>query len=371
MKVNNIQNYNCYNNSFQKARSGVSQNKSQNNPSFKGDMMINFWDAVARGGFAASFTIQDMTGTNFPRTWQALQRNKDITGENNYKAAAEVAIREFLTGPSMCIIPMFVLALSKKYAGSANDVPLDNIESFADQMKIVLENTPSNNPGLNFDKSKPVNMAKGVKQRFYERMFALSLNEKLTDGMEPSDNAKKLAGMLIDYDNAPKRGVLKQFFDKNITEKTTDGSGRVKGTVIKAKDQIFDEIIGFYTDAKKTVSDDFGSLVTTDLNGTLKGKNSMVSLVKDFSNFGNDVQKTMIKKVPKSGSVSIANLVQGGFMENFKKCRVGSKFLTNVLMVILTGLFMMNIPKLYTLHKTNPETDAFRNKEGEVVRADK
>ena len=81
MKVNNIQNYNCYNNSFQKARSGVSQNKSQNNPSFKGDMMINFWDAVARGGFAASFTIQDMTGTNFPRTWQALQRNKDITGE--------------------------------------------------------------------------------------------------------------------------------------------------------------------------------------------------------------------------------------------------------------------------------------------------
>ena len=43
----------------------------------------------------------------------------------------------------------------------------------------------------------------------------------------------------------------------------------------------------------------------------------------------------------------------------------------NILMVVLTGLFMMNIPKLYTLHKTNPETDAFRNKEGEVVRADK
>ena len=66
-------------------------------PSFKGidptTAMIDFWAAIARGGLAASFTVQDMLGTNFPRTFAALDRNKDITGKNNYKAAVEVAIR--------------------------------------------------------------------------------------------------------------------------------------------------------------------------------------------------------------------------------------------------------------------------------------
>ena len=372
MKVNNIQNYNVYANSSSNGLNKTAPQKTQNTPSFKGDAMINFWDAVARGGFAASFTIQDMTGTNIPRTWQALQRNKDITGEYNYKAAAEVAIREFLTGPSMCIIPMFVLALSKKYAGSANDVPLRNIEAFTEQMRaILIKDGYMDRVDLDFPKTDPPVFAKGIKQKFYERMFALSLNEDVIGGAEPSDNAKKLAGLLVDYDNAPKRGVLKQFLNRDLKEKITDGSGRKKGDIIKAKDQIYDEIVSLYTDAKKTVSDDFGSLLSTNLKGTLKGEDSILTLIKDFSNFGNDVQKTMIKDCSRGGSVTTVNLDFEPFMDSFKKLRVGSKFITNILMVVLTGLFMMNIPKLYTLHKTNPETDAFRNKEGEVVRADK
>uniref|UniRef100_UPI003A859A1A hypothetical protein n=1 Tax=Helicobacter ganmani TaxID=60246 RepID=UPI003A859A1A len=38
--------------------------------------------------------------------------------------------------------------------------------------------------------------------------------------------------------------------------------------------------------------------------------------------------------------------------------RIGSRFITNVMMVVVTGLFMSIIPKLYTRSKANPETEA-------------
>lgn len=370
MKVNNIQNYNT--NLY--ANRGVNGNKqcpSANSPSFGGALAINFWDAIARGGFAASFTVQDMTGTNFPRTYQALQRNKEITGENNYKAAAEVAIREFLTGPSMCIIPMLVLAASKGASGTANEVPLDNIEAFSDQMKTILKNSPIRRNDLDFPKNFPDNYSGKIKTGFYQRMFALALGEDLSEGKKVSETAKELAGMLEEYDVAPKRGFFKQLLNRDIIEKVEDGSKRAKGSKIEAKDQIFDRIVTKFTDSRKHLTDDYSSLLTTDMNGTLPKENNITSLIKDISNFGNDVQKTMQRHTAKNGATTIVNIEFESFMDEFKKRRVGSKFLTNVLMVAATALFMIKIPKLYTLYNTNPETDAFRNQEGEVVRADK
>ncbi|MCD8024940.1 MAG: hypothetical protein LUE64_05350 [Candidatus Gastranaerophilales bacterium] len=348
MKVNNIQSYDSFGNTNTNA-------KNSGNPSFKGALAINFWDAVARGGFAASFTVQDMTGTNIPRTYQALQRNKDMTGKNNYKAAAEVAIREFLTGPSMCVIPMIVLGISKKTAGTAAEVPLENIEMFSDQMKTVLKNNPRRGLSVQPD------YAKNIKSEFYERMFALALDEDVAkNGV--SDSAKELAGMLKEYDEAPKRGFFKQLLNKDIIDKTS-------GNKINTKDQIFNKIITKFSDIKKTRTTDYSSLLSSDMKGELKGRKSISSLVKDFSNFGNDVDKSMMEYAPKKGVIDHAPFSIDSFMEEFKTKRAGSKFITNILMVVATALFMINIPKLYTLYKTNPETDAFREEQKGVVNA--
>ncbi len=333
---------------------------AMNAPSFGGKLAVNFWDAVARGGFAASFTVQDMTGTNFPRTYQALQRNKEITGENNYKAAAEVAIREFMTGPSMCIIPMCVLAVAKKLDGATNEVPMENIAPFADEMKSVLKNS---NPHAN----KAGVYSQEVKKSFYERMFALSLGEDLKGGKEVSNSAKELASMLDNYDNAPKRNLFQQLLNKDIMKKSEDGLNKVK---VPSKDQIFDDIITKFTDTRKTLTKDYSDLLSTDLGGTLKKENSISDLVKDFSNFGNSVKKTIQKHVAPDGTSNI-HLKLSSFMDDFKYKKTGSKFITNILMVVATALFMMNIPKLYTLYETNPETDAFRKSESEVKDANK
>ena len=370
MKVNNIQNqiYNTSSCNVQK-RNRVNNNS---NPSFGGALAINFWDAVARGGFAASFTLQDMTGTNFPRAWQALQRNKEITGENNYKAAAEVTIREFVTGPSMTIIPMVVLALAKKASGTAMEVPMENIAPFSDQMKSILEKTNFYRTDLDFAKNYPQQYSQKIKSKFYQRMFALALGEDIGEnGKNISDNAKYLAKLLEQYDEAPKRGFFKQLLNKDLTEKVDSGSAQTRGAVIEAKDQIFEKIITTFTDIRKTKETNYTTLLKTNMNGLLDKENSITSLVKDFSNFGCDVQNVMQKQTAKNGAITDISVRAESFMDYFKKQRTGSKFLTNILMVVATGLFMMNIPKLYTLYKTNPETDAFRNKEGEVVRANK
>ena len=119
-----------------------------NTPSFKGmdptTCLIDMWAAIARGGLAASFTVQDMLGTNFPRTFAALDRNKDITGKNNYKAAVEVAIREFTTGPSMFVIPALVLAGASGFSGEANRVPKDTIAVFSNIMKGTMNGLQEN-----------------------------------------------------------------------------------------------------------------------------------------------------------------------------------------------------------------------------------
>ncbi|UKI42640.1 MAG: hypothetical protein L6V95_07140 [Candidatus Melainabacteria bacterium] len=60
--------------------------KKDTRTSFKGvdGVVVATMDAIERGGMAASFTIQDMFGTNIPRTLTALDRNREELGHPNY-----------------------------------------------------------------------------------------------------------------------------------------------------------------------------------------------------------------------------------------------------------------------------------------------
>lgn len=349
MKISNLQ-INNINTSYHRTNS-----KNNKNVPFKGALAVNFWDAISRGGFAASFMVQDVTGTCIPRTYQSLNRNKEITHKKNYKAAAETALREFITGPSMVIIPMAVLAGAKKFSGSANDVKMENIAPLSDEMKTVLRSMPIKLKSSN----RPFEYAQRAKDNLYERLFALALDEDADKNI--SDTAKKLARELSQYDEAPKRNIFQQLLNKNIVK---------EGKTIKAKDQILEGIITQFTDCKKGLDSKYDNLLMTDLKGALKKPNKVSSLFKEFSNFGKDVQKTIAKHT-KEGFLPRGGIDYTSFMDEFKYRRTGSKFLTNLLMVAATALFLSQVPKLYSINKTNPETDAFRNEGGEVVRANK
>ena len=99
---------------------------SNNNVQFTGLMqgLGTFWDTVAQSR-ALSFTLEDMCGTNVPRTIKGAFSGYDKTHKINWLAVAQEGIREFLTGPTMCFMPLGILAAAKKMGGNSTEIKFD------------------------------------------------------------------------------------------------------------------------------------------------------------------------------------------------------------------------------------------------------
>lgn len=139
-------------------------------------------NAIENGGLFVSFTLQDMIGTNIPRPVMGLLRNnKENKGEKNYKFAAKELVREMLTGPSMFLIPMGMLAISKKAVGKTVNTPASFINDFG---KIHAAN--------------PVNEAgKAItKQDFFKNAFTEILKNANLDADTVTSKAKTYAEKL-------------------------------------------------------------------------------------------------------------------------------------------------------------------------------
>ena len=332
----------------------IKKSANSSTPSFKGidptSSMIDFWAAVARGGLAASFTVQDMLGTNFPRTFAALDRNKDITGKNNYKAAVEVAIREFTTGPSMFIIPALVLAGASRYSGEANKVPVDNIAVFSDIMKGSINSLSDNKfKDINFktlSKEELQNAGIEIKKTFYKDVFE-SIFSQFADIKDINIDEYIYLMLKAEDPATPKRNFFMSMANKRIMK---------NGVAVDAKDEILSQLSTKFVADKKAHTQGWGDFLTAKIvPGTKSFKIS--DIIDDMKNYSNDFAKQYISAQSKditSGSKVLINK----FINNFRDSRIGTRFITNVMMVVATGLFMSIIPKLYTRNKTNPETDA-------------
>ena len=104
--------------------SAETRQKQQNKNNFKrnqnvsfgntGNPVITLMDAIDRGGFAASFIMQDFLGMAGFRVLTGMYRNHDKTGKLNWDFAKKEGIREVLSGPSAFIIPWFMMSGIKK-----------------------------------------------------------------------------------------------------------------------------------------------------------------------------------------------------------------------------------------------------------------
>ena len=116
----------------------INNNKVNSTPAFKGlggldSFCLGLADLIENGGLFVSFTLQDMLGTNLPRPIMGLKRNsKENSGKANKSFAAKELVREMLTGPSMFLIPMAMLAIGRPIFGKNIEVPMKFIQDFGD-----------------------------------------------------------------------------------------------------------------------------------------------------------------------------------------------------------------------------------------------
>ena len=285
----------------------VSQNRNnksrKQNPGF-GNFIVATMDAVERGGLFASFAAQDILGSCVPRTGTAFYRNKDITGKWNYAEASEVSIREFVSSITMFLIPMVMMAGIKKAVGKACDVPVNFIKGLGESMKTVA--------------GKDTNE---LKKSFYNNTFAKMFKDSgIKDGKE---KASEFAQKLVDLEAVKKT-------DKKAYK---EGLGKLA-----------DE---FALLRKSNSTNHAENYFTTTFNyAENKSANTSFSrFIKHIQNYAQDAVSHIEKRKPKN---------VGEFLDKFNTKRIGARFLSNAAMAAAVVGFYAYIPKLYTLHKTNP-----------------
>lgn len=320
---------------------GHSQKIVQNtqSPSFgsagMGNTVISVMDAIDRGGFVASFLVQDLLGMNVPRTLTGLYRNSEITGQYNYQEAAEVGIREFLSGPVMFAVPMVMLWAVKRLFGKANDIPVDIIKALGD-------NFAEYSKGKTTEAFKDV---KAVKESFYTDLFKNILRNTYAEGTPEETilkEAKSFAAEVLDYENLIDTKKRKTFWQ------------RFKGVRVEntAEDKLADLTARFSEINKSNAANSSINFLEAKITvGDRKIGKSIDKLVADMRNFVEDAVETVSKRAQKGLK---SDIDMPDFFKKFTNLRAGSRVITNFSMLTGIVVFCSLIPKLYQLSETNP-----------------
>lgn len=308
--------------------------------------ILMIMDGIDKGGFMASFLAQDTLGMVCPRIGAGLTRNSDKTGEPNYKYASLVAVREFLTGPSVFVIPMTLLYAIKSRFGKANDVPITFIKGIGDDFAEFA----SQHPQL---KDNPAEMKKA-----YYRSAVANVLDQSTQGNFSKDNKKlfdktvdELTQNLIDMDEA--KQIKYWWSPKN------DANGQP----IKYVKDIKAAFIAKFVEMKKlhshhpegrmfqtyfSIPNKITGAGAGEYHGKPHLKTAVDCFVDNLRNFTDDATKSLSQS---GNGSSIKESVQ-----SFIHKRVGSRFLTIMSMSAAVVLFFLYIPKIYnSVCKENPE----------------
>ena len=307
----------------------INNNMRSNNPNFKGagGALIGFWDAIDRGGTVANFLVQDLA-SGATRTGVELTRNSGETGKLNYIAAGETAIREFTTSPAMFLAPAAVMTVMSKAFGSANNVPVTQIQDFSDIAKKTLQDV-----GSDVARTNP----EAFRAQFYTNVMD-SIKNANFEGANLAPHQARLDEIVKDVQNVTQGKLKKQGFIKKLTGKG-DGS---------SLDEAISRIDSNFAYLKQHAMDDYTASFTS---GALKKGSKTDTFSKLFIN-AESFLKDFSKRVSKeSGDIDVDK-----FAKQFANNRIASRILTGAVVTAATVLTLVNIPKLYQLDKGDKKT---------------
>lgn len=312
------------------------ENNKQNNSKSKsvsfgiGNPIVTVMEGVDRGGYIATFVVQDGCGFVAPRVGTGLYRNREETGEYNWKFASMEAIRELLSGPCMVVIPALMLWGARKHFGTANDVPIKFIDQFSDDFAHFAKGQA--------DLTNPAKLKKNYYHNVIENVLSSATDNRLK-GKELNNQVQHFVEQIYKIENAPKKSFLKVFFNKKVEGSSQD----LKGELIKE----------FITLRKKYSGSSMDPLsfnfVTQDKTGKKSKSNVLLDrFLNHLNNFTGDVTNVVSKNFNKSsGSVET-------FVEAFKHKRVASRFMLILGMDAAVAAFLAFVPKLYKQKGGNP-----------------
>ncbi len=321
----------------------------ENKVAFKGNVnpIVGLMDFIDKGGYPAAFIIQDGLGFIAPRVGKGILRGsvqKDEDGnpildekghkirKYNWEYARKEGIREVVTGPSAFLIPLGLLALVKKYFGSANNVKLNYINSFSKPFTEFLE-----------DNSNALDSAKANKSQFYKKVF----EDVITKTINGED------GKLGNIENDKITSIAEEFTNKLIEIENVKSSKEFDKKAKKAK---LAELGSVEDDFMALVKNKVGGTANelavkfTDSTGAVKS-GSIGELIGAMSDYFDDALNST-KELVKQNS-SKANIQK--VIKSFTNKKMGSRVLTNFGIFGAVAAFYTQIPKLYNMGlKGNP-----------------
>jgi len=306
------------NTSFDAGKKAESRNIKSAAQPFKGiidSISLGTANAIENGGLAVSFTLQDMLGTNFPRPIMGLLRNqKENHGKKNKSFAAKEFVREFLTGPSMFIIPGAMLKICKDVFkfGNLCDVPVKYIRELS---RIHAENAVKDGKiadRFEFFKDSFAQIVKNAKGETEISKDTVKTAEKY---------AKILENAMPEYYNIKNSGKL-------FAGWRADRFLESKAKVLLSR---FEKVSKAYSD--DAVHADFTAVKISD-----KAAGSMKNTVKYLAAYAEDA----VQKAAGQSKDKVKD-----FIKNLADKKTAGRFALNIAMYAAVLGFLQVIPKLY------------------------
>jgi len=284
-----------------------------------------FFNAIDRKGFFVEFLVVDTLSMIIPRVLIGLDRDKEKTGKVNFKAGAEEAGREVLSGPSMGLIPMAVLALVSHYQ-PASHMQKPALEGFTVAMKQVIAESS--------DLTKHEQLNQDLAGKLFDNAFGKH---------EFEDKAK-----------------LRKEFSEMLNESTTLDSKMFKNAAYKNKAEEFEKLVSKINNKAGLSIDDTKSFKFGFKKNAIKDKSvGARDLFTDFRHYSKDV----VAKVTKESSAKESRT----FVTKALHSRLKTKFATAVAGFVAVGAFLLYLPRLYQQSGLSPAQESAKRAQAEVA----
>ena len=325
----------------QQLRQNNTNNKQNKNVQFNGltDTLIRTWEIIdsSRG---IQFTVEDMLGTNIPRTYQGAMAGHEYTGEINWPYLLQEGIREFLTGPTMTLAPIAILAIITRLSGETAATHKENIVNLSYLADLVAKND------INEEK---------FTNSFVERVVRDTLKNTIgvdSTGAEinvDNSDVDELSDLIKNYIKQTKpenqeKGFketlanIQSLFDPVARHKKKAKKAEVKDA-LDATQRKFIDIIKTYKESYKDT--DF-KVAKYSINEKDIGATNFKNYVEYLKAYIVDYTKA------NKDDKGLINLATEN-INNFRDIWSGKRIGTVGALILGTGILMSFIPKLYTL----------------------